>query len=133
MIHRSLKKPGIHTYAGGFSLVELLVVIAIVSGLTAIAVPQYARYRARAFDLRALQDLRNGALAQEMYFSEAEHYLSCVQEGCQQLPGIARFSAGVEISFEAQEEDFSGTSSHPKGSGREYLWESASGGLQATP
>ena len=112
-----------------FSLVELLVVITIVSALTAIAVPQYARYRARAFDLRAVEDLRNVALAEEAYFSEFERYLSCSGPACTELPGIARLSAGVSLSIDALETEFEGTATHPKGTGRTFMWRSAEGGL----
>jgi type IV pilus assembly protein PilA len=114
----------------GFSLIELLVVIAIISALTAIAVPQYAEYRAKAFDLRALEDLRNVAIAEEAYFADSERYLACSNLECATtLPGIARISAGVVLTIETSEESFTGTSSHPKGSGKTFRWESAEGGL----
>ena len=113
----------------GFSLVELIVVIAIVSALTAIAVPHYAEYRAKAFDMRALEDLRNVAIAEEAYFAESERYLACANAACAILPGIARLSEGVSLAVEVESDTFSGTSTHPSGSGRLYRWESAEGGL----
>lgn len=116
--------------ARGFTLIELLVVVAIISALAAIAIPQYGKYRARAFDVRALTDLHNGATAQEEYFLENEQYLSCSGQACLALQGIAALSPGVELQFVAQSDSFTGQSSHPRGSGKHFIWDSAAGGLQ---
>jgi prepilin-type N-terminal cleavage/methylation domain-containing protein len=58
----------------GFTLIELLVVVAIVGILSAIAIPQFAAYRARAFNARVESDLRNAASAQESYFIDNSTY-----------------------------------------------------------
>lgn len=113
----------------GFTLLELLFVMAIVMALASIAVPQYNAYRARAYDGRALADLRNVAIAEEAYYLDHEQYLSCDESNCAMLPGIARVSAGVELSIIASEDAFTGTSQHQRGSGREFLWDSDEGGL----
>ena len=115
----------------GFTLLELMVVMAIVLILTAVAVPQYKDMKARAFDARALSDLRNVAISEEVYYLDSEQYLSCSNDTCAELPGIAALSNGVELSIEARETDFSGRASHEKGSGRVFRWESAEGGLLA--
>ncbi len=114
----------------GFTLLELLVVIAIIMLLSAIAVPQFQAYRARGFDVVAEQDLRNVAIAEEAYFLDAEHYLSCSGGGCAGLPGIAAISKGVTLGIEAGEQSFTGTASHRRGSGRVFRWDSEQGGLQ---
>lgn len=113
----------------GFTLVELLVVVAIIIGLAAIAVPQYSQYRAKAFDVRALEDLRHGALAQELYFADTERYLSCTDDACTALPSIARLSEGVSLSFNERGDNFSGSSQHVQGTGRVFEWDSEHGGL----
>lgn len=113
----------------GFTLLELLISMAIVGILTSIAVPEYQQYRARAFDLRAQSDLRNVALAEEVYFLDFESYSSCSDDVCAELPGIARLSDGVQLSITATTTGFVGTASHRKGTGKQYEWDSMQGGL----
>lgn len=113
----------------GFTLLELLAVIAIVGILSAIAVPQYSDYKSRAYDARALSDLRSLAIAEEAYFMESESYLSCSNEQCEELPGVASLSAGVEASIVASASGFIGTASHIKGTGKIFRWDSEGGGL----
>jgi type IV pilus assembly protein PilA len=59
---------------GGFTLIELLVVIAIIGILAAIAIPQFAAYRRRAFIAQVQTDLRNAAVAEEAFFVGANAY-----------------------------------------------------------
>jgi len=120
----------------GFTLIELLVVIAIIGILAAIAIPQFAEYRARGFDARARSDLRNVATAEEAYFVDHEQYVAtvCDQDGCTEaLPGVSRASVGTTVTIEAPEPElaFTGTSSNDRGTvGVEYSWDSAQGGMQ---
>jgi prepilin-type N-terminal cleavage/methylation domain-containing protein len=58
----------------GFTLIELMIVIAIIGILAAIAIPQFAAYRARSFNAAALADLRNLATSQEAYYADNMTY-----------------------------------------------------------
>jgi len=54
----------------GFTLIELLVVIAIITILATISVPQFAKYRVRAYNVVALSDLRNFKVDLEAYYTD---------------------------------------------------------------
>ncbi|MDC0358348.1 prepilin-type N-terminal cleavage/methylation domain-containing protein [Oligoflexia bacterium] len=113
----------------GFTLIELLVTMTIISILTAIAVPQFSDFRERGFDTRAISDLRNTAIAEEAYFIDAEKYLSCANSTCANLPGISALSKGVTLTIIATDTTFTGTATHPKGTGKIFKWDSNKGGL----
>jgi type IV pilus assembly protein PilA len=55
----------------GFTLVELLVVIAIIGILAAIAIPQFAQYRARGYMAATISDTKNAYTAVEAW--RADH------------------------------------------------------------
>ena len=111
--------------AAGFSLVELLVVIAVIGVLAAIAIPQYSLYRARGFDTRAKTDLHNVATAEEAYFTDTGSYLDCDESNCTSLlPGNFGPSQGVSLQITAAPDGFTGTATHPSGTGVTCGWDS---------
>lgn len=54
----------------GFTLIELLVVIAIITILATISIPQFAKYRVRAYNVVALSDLRNYKVDFEAFYTD---------------------------------------------------------------
>ena len=58
----------------GFTLIELLIVVAIIGILAAIAIPQFASYRQKAYNAAAKTDLKNFTTSLESYYMEYQYY-----------------------------------------------------------
>jgi len=58
----------------GFTLIELLIVVAIIGILAAIAIPQFASYRQKAYNSAAQSDLKNLKTGMEAYMADNQDY-----------------------------------------------------------
>lgn len=76
----------------GFTLVELMIVVAIIGILAAIAIPQFAAYRQRAFNSSAQSDVRNTKTAEEVL--QADHQVYGATENAA-LPGAGVPAGGL--------------------------------------
>ena len=118
----------------GFTLIELLVVVAIIGILAAIAIPQFAEYRERAFNSTAVSDLRNSITAQEAAFVDTEEYADCMGAACETaLPGF-KGSENIQTFTHASHSSgnaFSAQSKHNKGPIL-YTYDSTSGTMDAS-
>ena len=63
---------------GGFTLVELMVVIAIVGLLSAVAIPNFKKYQAKAKVTEAKLQLSAAYTAEQVFFSEFLRYGACL-------------------------------------------------------
>ncbi len=100
-----------HNNEKGFTLIELMIVIAIIGILAAIAIPQFASYRMRAYNSAAQADLRNAMTEQEAYYMDNDTYTPtiCNLTNLNNSDGVSVAASAGTIST------YTMTSSHSNG------------------
>ncbi len=111
----------------GFTLIELLVVIAIIGILAAIAIPQFAAYRRRAYESDVKANLKNAATGQEAYFVDNNIYLS----GAMTNGAPTGYNKSVDVTMAAATgtNTFTLTASHANCGSNTWTYSSISGAI----
>lgn len=79
----------------GFTLVELLIVVAIIAILAAIAIPQFSKYKKRAYVATMNADIKNAYTAGQAYLTDNPN--ATVAGATELLSGGYRPTDGVTI------------------------------------
>jgi len=111
----------------GFTLIELLVVIAIIGILAAIAIPQFAAYRRRAYESDVKANLKNAATGQEAYFVDNNNYLS----GAMTNGNPTGYNRSLDVTMAAAvgTNTFQLTASHTNCGSNTWIYSSVSGSI----
>ncbi len=107
----------------GFTLIELLIVVVIIGILAAIAIPQFASTKERAFDAAAKSDIRNAMSAMEAYYTDNQVYNPAAL-------GSSSFttSQGITISSAGSAQGYAITATHASSANSYHVVVGSAGG-----
>jgi prepilin-type N-terminal cleavage/methylation domain-containing protein len=110
----------------GFTLIELLIVVSIIGILSAIAIPQYNKYRQRAQDAVAVSAIDQIITAQQLHFLDNNKYAtSYTALAALSLTKDANVNYGA-ITLANNGADYKFTLSHKAPSSTLFTYDSAS-------
>jgi len=109
-----------YTGSGSAAVIAIVATVGfvfVIGILAAIAIPQFATYRTRAYNIAAQKDLSNAVTAQEAFYEDYKTYADSIDKLTGASYGL-QISKGVDLTIHfADAERYMMTASHERGNG----------------